>query len=186
MAKYGTTGKKILLLLEAGVALSFVMTPGKQLKILKDIPKEWRKIEQSRLRRLIREFQYERLVDFKENEDGAVSIIITEDGKNKTLKYKIEEMEIKIPSRWDGVWRLVMFDIPERKRRGRDALREKLKEMGFYELQKSVFVFPYTCRDEIDFIVEVFEVGPYVRYAEAKNITNEAELKLHFQKSGIL
>ncbi|PIU99636.1 MAG: hypothetical protein CO056_02315 [Candidatus Tagabacteria bacterium CG_4_9_14_0_2_um_filter_41_11] len=186
MAKYSTLGKKILLLLGAGIALSFAGTPGRQFKILKDLPKEWKKIDQARLRRLVREFYRDRLVDFQEEKDGQIKVIITEEGKKKILRYKIDEMKINIPSRWDGIWRLVMFDIPEKKRFVRDALRNKLRELDFKELQKSVFIFPYRCENEVDFIVEVFDIRSYVRYAEVKNITNEAELKLHFQKLGIL
>lgn len=186
MARYSTLGKKILLLLCAGVALGFSGTPDRYFKILKEIPKDWRKINQDRLRRLVREFYHERLVDFREGKDGTISVVITEEGKKKALKYKVEEMKIKIPSTWDGIWRLVMFDIPERKRQARDALRDKLKELGFKELQKSVFIFPHRCKNEVEFIVEVFDLRLYVRYAEIKNITNEAELKLYFQKQKIL
>ena len=56
----------------------------------------------------------------------------------------------------DGEWRIVIFDIPEKFKKAREALRMKLKELGFLELQKSVFIFPYECEDEINFIVEVF------------------------------
>ncbi len=186
MAKYSTLGKKILLLLEAGVGLSFAVTPGRQFKILKEIPKEWKKIDQDKLRRLIREFYQERLIDFKEEDDGTIKIAITKEGKQHILRYKIDEMEIKTPITWDGIWRVVMFDIPERKKIVRDALRKKLRELGFKELQKSVFVFPYSCKDEIDFIMEFFDIRPYVRYGELKDITNDAELKLYFQKVGVL
>lgn len=186
MAKYSTLGKKILLLLEAGVALSFAGTPGRQLKILKEIPKEWKKINQIRLRRLVREFYDERLIDFQEEKGGKIKVVITEEGKKNVLRYKIDEMKIELPVKWDGYWRVVMFDIPERKKFARDALRRKLKELGFRELQKSVFIFPYPCRNEIDFIVEVFDIRPYVRYVELREITNEAELKLYFQRAGVL
>lgn len=76
---------------------------------------------------------------------------------------------------------MVLFDIPEKIRKGRDALRDKLKDLGFYELQKSVWVHPYPCEDEINFITEVFDLRPYIRFAEIAKITNEAKLKLHFK-----
>jgi DNA-binding transcriptional regulator PaaX len=75
----------------------------------------------------------------------------------------------------------VVFDIPEKLKRGRDALREKLKELGFYELQKSVFVFPYECRDEIEFIIEIFELRKYVRFGVLEEIDNELHLKKIFE-----
>lgn len=186
MAKHSILGKKILLLLEAGAALGFGGTPSKQLKIIGEVSKEWKKIDQARLRRLIREFYYERLLDFREEGNGEVKVVITEEGRRTVLKYKIDEMKVNIPSTWDGIWRLVMFDIPERKRNARDALRKKLRELDFKELQKSVFIFPHNCKSEINFIVEFFDIRPYVRYAEVKNITNESELKLYFQKAKII
>src|SRR3989344_4593151 len=67
-------------------------------------------------------------------------------------KVSKEWKEIKKPARWDKLWRLVIFDIPEEERTGRMALAAKLKELGFYPLQKSVFIHPYECKDEIDFI----------------------------------
>ena len=105
---------------------------------------------------------------------------MTESGRKKALQYKIDEIKIKQPGSWDNLWRLTIFDIPEKKRRARDALRNKLRELGFLELQKSVFIYPFSCRDEIDFITEYFEIRPYVRYIEARFINNEAELKLKF------
>lgn len=81
----------------------------------------------------------------------------------------------------DGKWRIVVFDIPEKKRHGRDALREKLCELGFYELQKSVLVFPYPCQDELDFLIEYFGLRRYVRVGILETIDNELHLKKYFQ-----
>jgi len=89
-------------------------------------------------------------------------------------------MEIKKPAKWDGEWRVVIIDIPERFKKAREALRKKLKDLGFMKLQESVFVFPYKCEDEIDFIVEVFQIRPFVRFVKAKSFTNEEQLKIKF------
>ena len=56
----------------------------------------------------------------------------------------------------------------------------KLKELGFKELQKSVLILPYECEDEINFIVEVFQIRPFVRFIRAKSFTNEEQLKIKF------
>lgn len=180
MNGYNSTKKKILLLLLAGVALNFTYSPKRQRKILKELSREWKKINRDKLYYYVREFYNDRLVEYKEFEDGSIKVVLTENGKKKALLYNIEEMEIKKPDHWDGKWRLVIFDIPEKIRKGRDALRDKLKDLGFKELQKSVFIHPYPCKDEIDFITEVFELRKYVRFAEVTKITNEAQLKLRF------
>lgn len=164
-----------------GVALSLTRSPRQYFRVLKLTSQEWEKCNRYYLIRTVKEFYAKRVVDFKEQNDGTIKIVLTEKGRKRFLKYKLDDMEISIPRRWDGLWRLVIFDIPEKKKRARNALREKLKELGFSELQKSVFVFPYECQNEIDFIIEVFEIRSYVRYAVMKSITNEAELKLKFE-----
>jgi len=56
-----------------------------------------------------------------------------------------------------------------------------LKDIGFREIQKSVFVHPFPCLDEINFITEYFQLRNLVRYGEIVNISNEEELKLKFK-----
>jgi hypothetical protein len=172
--------RKALLLLQAGIALSLTPSPRMQSYIFKQLSREWREVDKQYLYRIIKEFYHERLIDWKENSDGSVSIVLTEEGKERALQYKIDEIEIKIPKQWDNKWRIVFFDIPEKRRAARDALRRKLKEIGFYEMQKSVFVHPFYCKDEVDFLIEFFDIRPFVRYAEVINITNEAQFKIQF------
>ena len=87
-----------------------------------------------------------------------VEIILTKDGEKKALRFKLDDMKIKKPKKWDKQWRIVIFDIPEKFKTAREALRGKLKNIGFVELQKSVFAHPFECEDEINFIVEVFQI----------------------------
>ncbi|MBI4136052.1 MAG: CRISPR-associated endonuclease Cas2 [Candidatus Vogelbacteria bacterium] len=173
--------QKILLLLAAGVVLGLSKSFHNQRRILKILPKAWKEIDRQYLYRILREFHRDRLVSYQERDDGTIDIILTEEGKKRVLSFQIDKMEIKRPVKWDGKWCLVAYDIPEKKKPAREALREKLKELGFYEWQKSVFIYPFPCRDEIDFLVEFFEIRPHVRYAELSYPTNEAELKLHFE-----
>ena len=89
-------------------------------------------------------------------------------------------MEIKIPPKWDSKWRVVMFDIPEKLRRLRDSLRLHFREIGLIELQKSVFVYPYPCNKEIEFILEFYNSRKYVCFILADEIDNELHLKRRF------
>jgi len=57
----------------------------------------------------------------------------------------------------------------------------KLKSLGFYPLQKSVFIHPYECKNEIDFIVEMFNLAPYVRFLRVKDVDVELDLKERFR-----
>ena len=179
---YSPTKQKILLLLATGLALGLrKSTIGQQVKIIQRAAKEWAGINRRYLYRCLREFRDNRLVEYDEDNDGNIKIVLSEQGKKRSLQFKIDQLPLPKLSPWDNQWQVVLYDIPEKKKPAREALREKLKELGFYEWQKSVFVFPFPCRDEIDFLAEFFEIRSYVRYAELSHPTNEAELKLHFE-----
>ena len=172
--------QKVLLLLLGGVALGLSKSPKGYFKILKSLSENWRQIKKERLYRIVHEFYNDRLVDYKEDKDGFVKIILTKQGQKKALKFKLDEMEIKKPAKWDGEWRIVIFDIPEKLKKVREALRYHLKRLGFKKLQHSVFVLPFECRNEIEYIVEFYNIRHFVRYIEAHHIDNELDLKHKF------
>ena len=97
-------------------------------------------------------------------EKSAWKFELTKEGRDQLEKKMIEEILIPKPVKWDGKWRMVVFDIPEQYRRARNALRGKLEHMGFQYLNLSVWVHPFECRNEINAIVEYYRVGKYVRY----------------------
>ncbi|OGF82517.1 CRISPR-associated endonuclease Cas2 [Candidatus Giovannonibacteria bacterium RIFCSPLOWO2_01_FULL_46_13] len=160
--------------------MGLTRSPKQYFRIAKNVPKAWKEIDRAELYRTIREFRNKRLVDYMERENGEIEIILSEKGRKRALKYQLDETEIKTPRKWDKKWRIVIFDIPEKRKRAREAMRLKLRELGFKELQKSVFVHPFNCKDEIDFIVEVFGIRPHVKLILANSFTNEEELRLHF------
>lgn len=125
--------------------------------------------ERFKINRALRNLQRQKLIDIYEKDDDMV-MEITDKGKGKVLKYKFDEMRIKRPKKWDGYWRLIIFDIPEKHKRARSALASKLKDMEFYPLQKSVFICPFECRDEVNFIGEFFNVRKYIKYLIVKEI----------------
>jgi len=58
-------------------------------------------------------------------------------------------LSIARPKKWDGKWRLIIFDIPAASNVIRDVFRGKLKEFGFCQLQKSTWIYPFECTEEI-------------------------------------
>lgn len=172
--------QKIMLLLLAGLTLGFTHNPHRQWRILKGVSKEWKRIDEKKLRDEIRKLYQSKLISKKENSDGSCTLSLTEKGKLKALTYHFEKMKIEKKD-WDGKWRLVSFDIPEKMRLARDAIRNKLKDLGFREFQKSVFVFPYDCENEIEFVVEFFNLRRYVRFGVLERLDNELDLKKIFK-----
>ena len=181
MKHLGPASKKVLLLLETGLVLSLTNRPDRYFRILKKASQEWKKINERYLRETIKRLYQSKLVDYKEDKDGTVVLTLSEKGKKLVLKYDLDKIKIKKPAHWDKLWRLVIFDIPEEERTGRTVLAAKLKEIGFYPIQKSVFIHPYECKNEIDFIVEMFNLAPYVRFLRVKYVDVEVDLKERFR-----
>jgi len=178
--RIGNLKKKVLLLLLAGLAIGLTRSYKKQLWILKQIPKGWERENRQALQRAVNSLYTSHLIEEKYHKDGTTTFILSENGKQKALRFNIDKMEIKKPARWDGKWRIVMFDIPEKLRRLRDSLRLHFREIGLIELQKSVFVYPYPCSEEIEFILEFYNTRKHVRFVLAEKIDNQLHLMKKF------
>jgi DNA-binding transcriptional regulator PaaX len=172
--------EKILLLLLGGLAFGYSYTPGKQKMVIETVSWEWKRLNKEKLYKEFKNLYRTRAIKTNKNRDGSYTIVLTEKGRLRALTYYIHNMKIS-DKEWDGKWRMLVFDIPERIRKGRNALRYKIKELGFYELQKSVFIFPYECKDEIDFIVEFFGLSGYVHYGILESIDNFSDLEKIFK-----
>lgn len=91
-----------------------------------------------------------------EKKNHQIYISLTEKGKKKANWLQVDALKIKKPRKWDGQWRMVIFDIAQLKRFYREAFRGKLKQLDFYPLQKSVWIHPFDCRDEIELLRDFF------------------------------
>ena len=178
--RLGPTAQKILLLLEAGIILGLTQRPDHYFRVLKKAHKAWKEIDAESMHKTIKRLYHSKLIDYHENRDKTVSLVIAAVGEQKILRYRLENMKIQKPPHWDGLWGVVIFDIPERFKKGRVALACALKNLGFHAFQKSVFVHPYPCKDEIDFVVEMFELRPYVRFLVAQEVDVAPDLKRKF------
>lgn len=176
----GTIQKKILLCLLTGIAIGLSRSPKQQFKIARGLPKELNAMGKS-VPRAIRSLYNTKLLKTKVHKDGSHTLILSESGRRKALTYHAETMKFSRFKKWDKKWRFVMYDIPEHSREARVSLRKLLLNAGMYELQQSVFVYPYDCKEEVTFLVELHNVRRYVRYVVADEIDNELHLRKTFR-----
>jgi DNA-binding transcriptional regulator PaaX len=178
--KVSPTTKKFLiyLLITGGVVALSILAPQLPYAILRAYFRK-KKFDRGRFKHSLNRLRDQKLLIWKEIGD-QIEIKITEKGKQRALRFKFEEMEIPKPEKWDEKWRMVIFDIPEKKKLARNVLRDKLKQLGFYRLQKSVFIYPYECQEIISFFREIYEVRSYVHYLVIESVENEENLKEYF------
>ncbi len=117
-----------------------------------------------------------------EKKGKQIYLRLTEKGKKMAGWLQIDALEIKKPKKWDGKWRVVIFDISQLKKFYRELFRGKLKELEFYPLQKSVWIHPFDCRAEIELLREFFGLTQKeVRLIIAEDIESADWLKKFFR-----
>lgn len=105
---------------------------------------------------------------------------ITQKGKfflSRNTFYKNKERK---KEKWDGKWRVLIFDIPESLRFIRDQIRTTLIVIGFMRLQDSVWIYPYNCEDLVVLLKADLEVGKDLLYMIVDTLENDEEIKDYF------
>lgn len=183
--RYSPITKEILLTIAfVGVVIIASTSPYFLINIARTIIKNKKyiknKINERKAVRSLMRLRRNKLIILKEKENGKFIVQLTDKGKRKTEEINIEKLEIKKQNIWDKKWRIVAFDIPDKKKRARDALRQKLQGLNFYQLQKSVWACPYPCEKEVQFLCEFFNISYFVNIITADSIYNDIKLKKHF------
>ncbi|MDD4531711.1 MAG: hypothetical protein PHH21_03345 [Candidatus Pacebacteria bacterium] len=182
MHKFGSVQKKILLALLGGVALGCSRNPRQYFSTLKKINREWKRINQGNFYRSVKKLSSEKLVEEKNLPDGSFRLELTKKGKQEAKRIDLlgNTINFKKPKGWDGKWRLVFFDIPEKERQFRDILRQHLYNLDFFKIQQSVFISPHPFEKPISHLVSIYSAKQYVRIVTAVKIDNESKIKKHF------
>jgi len=115
--------------------------------------------------------------------DGKKYLRVTPAGR-RALAFEQTKIALKNQKRkWDGRWRMVVFDVPERRRKVRTRLCAIMREIGFVRLQDSVWVYPYDCEDFIALLKVELKIGKDVLYAIVDTIEHDKNLRQHFNLS---
>lgn len=112
-------------------------------------------------------------------EKRGASIMLTERGRRYLEKVRIKEKRGK-KQKWDGKWRVLIFDVWEKRRGKRDMLRREIKEFGFVQLQQSVWIYPFPCGDFIELLKADLRFGKNIRYLIVEQLDSDAKLRKRF------
>lgn len=179
--RIGNIQKKILLLLLSGLALGLSRSPKQSFKIIKLTGKEWQRLNTRQIKRAVVALENFGVIRSERNKNGTMNIVLTEKGKKIARQYSLDSLRINKPLRWDKKWRIVIFDIPEQKRKLRDIFRKHLKHLGFHELQHSAWIHPHNCVGEIQYLIDFYNVARYVHLLEATTLSSDNFLKNKFK-----
>lgn len=140
--------------------------------------KEWKKFNPYLLKRNLKRLNDQKVVEVVEENEQKI-IRLTQKGQTKYLKFKLESLSLN-GKNWDGKWRIIIYDIAKFKKNQVSAFRNILKYINFYQLQKSVYLTPYPCEEQISFLREYFGISDEVVLIRADQIENEVFYKHYF------
>lgn len=175
--KIASVSKDILITIGVLGFVTVAAVAGNAVQLLKytDLTKK-RKIKTFEINREIKRLLERNLITIKEDKDHKF-LEITPHGKKLLLKYELEGLYKTKPEKWDGKYRVIIFDISENKRGIRDKLRVAIRGFGFVSLQQSVWVYPYPCQDIIELLKKYLEIETEVIYMTVDSIENDKWLR---------
>lgn len=186
MGRHDTTSAvvdKVLLLAATSTALAAgILIPNLLIGLDKPLNVFWKHMDKrARERELRRVVSYMKSNQLLEG-DYRHGLQITKKGRQRLEKSKIDNLRVKPLQNWDKKWRLVIYDIPESHKPGRNALISKLTRLGFYQLQRSAWLHPFPCRQVITELTSYYKVNNYVSYLLVSKIDNQKALIRRFKK----
>lgn len=98
--------------------------------------------------------------------------------------YEMEQATMRLknaPRRWDRKWRMFIFDIPERRKKARHMIRQKMLEVGFVRVQDSVWAYPYDCEDFAALLKADLKIGKDLLYLIVDTMEGDTALRTYFK-----
>jgi DNA-binding transcriptional regulator PaaX len=132
--------------------------------------------------RRLKELAQRRLITIRDISGSKIEVTLTGAGKKLVKLYELDNMKLPKPPKWDRRWRIITYDIPKKKQKASLALSRKFHELGMFRLQRSIWIYPHECKDDIDTVCAIFDINPddYVLYLTSDRIPREADARKHF------
>jgi len=176
--RYGETGKIILKSLMVGsVVVVILALPGLTYAFTLFTPKDSR--HRYRIKKSAKQLERKGLI-VTSWKKGKFQAKLTPKGRKEALLFSLQEKGCPKKKKWNGKWHTVMFDIPEKHKSARVTISRILREIGFIPMQKSVFIYPYECRKEVNIVISYFNLQRYVQYAVIDQLDNDIKLRKNF------
>jgi DNA-binding transcriptional regulator PaaX len=159
-----------------------VLLPGTVLAFHKPLAALLGKLDQREREREVRQAMYRMKARGLLVGDYEHGLEITDKARRRLAKIDLDSLELQSTDVWDGKWRIVIYDIPEEHAIARRLLQERLLRYGCIMLQKSTWITPFPCRNDVVALSTYYGVSAYISYFEAVNLDNAPAMIARFKK----
>lgn len=181
--------KLLLMIVGSGVAISAAALLGaagpQSRRAQQTLVSEIHRYARGRIRETLNRLRMQRHISF--NPDDARSpILLTKKGVVRMLRTGLFHHLRARKRRWDYLWRMIIFDVPEENKSVRERLRMTLQAAGFFPLQRSVFVTPYACEKEVEALCEEWQLRHCAHvFLTASLGSAERRARMFFSRQGV-
>lgn len=106
---------------------------------------------------------------------------ITESGRRYLMRETLfDNLKHRKKIKWDGKWRILIFDIPQYRKHDREHIRNTLISIGFMRLQHSVWIYPYDCEDLMTLLKADLKIGKDALYMIVEALEYDRPVREYF------
>jgi DNA-binding transcriptional regulator PaaX len=175
---FGRLGRTLLIVLSATPASGLQLTNA---RLFREAKTQIANLSEDRFREGVRRLCRAGLV--RRSGNGEVcEVSISEKGISLAVSRALVGRETSPVSigKWDGRWRVVCFDLPEIIRSRRRMLRDALVRIGFFQIQRSVFVHPTAPKSCVSPVVTALAIERFVTFLVAEKMDSDAVARNFF------
>lgn len=171
--KLGINERKIIQAIGLGFLVVVALTSPNLPRILYPLIK---RRGQKEFGKLLKKLEEKRVVYL-----SGEKIRLTKKGRKLLDEISLSEFKIIKSDKWDSQWRLVSYDVPEIYKGSRNIFRKVLKNNGFYQIHKSLWVSPYDCKEEVAVFCKNLNMTKDVVVMTTDHLPNQQEMIEHFK-----
>ncbi len=135
------------------------------------------KLSTATLKRVCAEFHRQQLVEITKG-TKQIKLQLSVKGIHRLQRAQLNTITIPEPVKWDGLWRMVTYDVPRTKAAERRLFVEQLKRLGFSMVRESVWFHPYPCFSELEELLRYTGLDRCVTLAEVMKLDNVTRSRL--------
>lgn len=166
-------------LLKAGVVLASAVVAPNAVQIFAPLFREKRHLSEKEAKDTILYAHKAGWVEAQRRGQRSV-LVLTPRGKKRADRVAFWRGGPHPQQNWDGRWRILFFDVPEKRKDARDAVRAYLRRWGFLQVQKSVWLTPWPCDEHVQALREWYVLYPHLRLAQVYSFDGEEEFLRKF------
>jgi len=114
----------------------------------------------------------------------ADEVIKKEEKLYRITNVGLSELALSFPfvrfmeMQWDGLYRILSYEVPENKRKLRDSLRREISGWGFGPWHRSFWVTPHPIVGDLKALIVNTPIEPFVQMFEGKTVVGDAKILL--------